>query len=75
MDIQEDPVVSHSESVTRFAFGAILGICFGIYLVAKLSLEAPLIFAFTVLGSIGASGYLALRYGDEFWYAIFGNHS
>lgn len=75
VDIHEDPVVSTSEKVTRFVCGAILGICFGIYHLAKFSPSSFSIAALILLTSIGASGYLALRYGDAFWYAIFGNRS
>ena len=72
MDIHEDPLVSQEEKVTRFGCGAVFGLFFGFFLVLKFSLASLGIAAVTIVGAIGICGFLALRYGDEFWYAIFG---
>lgn len=72
MDVHEDPVISKAEKVTRFGCGAALGIVYGFFLVIKFALSSYGVAAAIVVGSVCVCGYLALMYGDEFWYGIFG---
>lgn len=62
------------EKVTRFGCGALLGFFVGLYLIAKW-----IIMSFGVAAGVWAvavlvCGYLAQRYGDEFWNGLFGRN-
>jgi uncharacterized membrane protein len=72
MDIHEDPQISRSEKVTRIGCGAVFGIFFGFFLVIKFALSSFGAIAGIVALAICVCAYLALKYGDEFWYSIFG---
>jgi hypothetical protein len=70
----EQPKVGNMEKVTRFGCGALLGFFVGLYFIAKW-----FIVSFGVAISIWATailvcGCLALKYGDEFWYGLFGRN-
>jgi hypothetical protein len=71
MDIHEDPEVSKAEKVTRFGCGALLGFIFGLYIVVKYSFDSNGCTVAVIIAAICTCGYLALKYGDEFWYSIF----
>lgn len=71
MDIHEHSEVSKAEKITRFCYGALLGFILGFYIVVKYWFES-LGCAVAVVVAICTCGYLALKYGDEFSYAIFG---
>lgn len=72
MDIHEDPELGKAEKVTRIGCGALLGFVFGFYIVVKYSFESFGSAAAVITAAIWVCGYLALKYGDEFWYSIFG---
>lgn len=72
MDIHEDPEVSKSEKVTRIGCGAILGLVLGISFVVQLSFSSFGSVVTVIIVAICVCAYLALKYGDEFWYWIFG---
>lgn len=74
MDIHEDPEVGKVEKIARFVCGALLGVVFGFYLVIKYDFSSLGSASFVVIATACLSGYLALKYGDEFWYAVFGRH-
>lgn len=72
--MNEKPGISSGEKVTRFVCGGLLGFFVGMYFIAKWAIVSPTvavaIWAVTVL----ACGSLALKFGDEFWYGMFGRH-
>lgn len=74
MNDSEKPQMPTIEKVTRFGCGAMLGFVAGLYFIAKWMIVsfgvAIGIWALAML----ACGYLALRYGDEFWYGMFGRN-
>lgn len=72
MDKHEDPEIGEVEKVTRFGCGALLGIIFGFYLVIKYAFSSFASTACIIIVAICVCGYLSLKYGDKFWYAIFG---
>ena len=75
MTIQEDPEISETEKVTRFGCGALLGVVVGISLAVKLALDSFGWSVAIVVGAVLVCGFLALKHGDEFWYAVFGGGS
>lgn len=72
MGIHEDPDISEAEKVTRFGCGAVFGVFFGFFLVIRFALSSFGLAAVAIVGAVCVCGYLALKYGDEFWYSIFG---
>jgi hypothetical protein len=72
IDIHEDPEVGKTEKITRFGCGALLGVVFGLITVLKYSFESVGGAVAVITGAIFVCGYLALKCGDEFWYAVFG---
>lgn len=72
MGIHEDPEVGKAEKVTRFGCGALLGFILGLYIVVKYSFESFWCAVAVVIAAICTCGYIALKYGDEFWYSFFG---
>lgn len=72
MDIHEDPEIGTTEKVTRIGCGALLGFVFGFYMIVKYSVESFGGAAALVVAATCVCGYLALKYGDEFWYRIVG---
>jgi hypothetical protein len=72
MDIHEDPEISKAEKVTRFGCGALLGVFVGIYFAFRLTLSSFGLTAAIIVGTVLICGFLALKYGDEFWYAVLG---
>jgi len=74
MNNSENQEIGRVEKVTRFGCGALLGLFVGLYFIAKWSVVS-LGVAVTVWGAtIIVCGYLAMKYGDEFWYGIFGRN-
>jgi hypothetical protein len=73
MDIHEDPEPDTAEKVTRFGCGTLLGVIVGIVLAIKLTLSSFGLIAAVIVGAVLVCGFLALRYGDEFWYAVLGS--
>lgn len=71
MNIHEDHQPSKGEKITRFICGALLGFFVGIFFVARLRLLVLEIAIIVVLGAVLICGFLALKYGDEFWHSIF----
>jgi hypothetical protein len=68
------PKIGKMEKATRFGCAALLGFFVGLYFIAKW-----IIVSFGVAVGIWAvamlaCGYLALKYGDEFWYGMFGRN-
>lgn len=72
IDIDEDPEIDAAEKVTRFGCGALLGIFAGIGIAIKLTLYSFGWVAAVIVGAVLVCGFLALKYGDGFWYAVFG---
>ncbi len=72
MDIHEDPEVGGVEQATRFACGAVLGVVLGVVLAVKWALSSLGAIAGDVVVAVLVCGLLALKYGDAFWYGIFG---
>jgi hypothetical protein len=72
MDENKEPPIGTIAKATRFGCGALLGLFVGLYFIAKWTVTsfgtAFAIWAAAIL----ACGYLALKYGDRFWYALFG---
>lgn len=72
MSNSEKLKIGKMKKVTRFGCGALLGFFVGLYFIAKwivVSFGVAIgIWAVAIL----ACGYLALKYGDEFWYGMFG---
>ncbi|QNA89431.1 hypothetical protein G4G28_14865 [Massilia sp. Dwa41.01b] len=70
-EVTEGPEISEAERVSRFGCGALLGFFIGLVLVIA---SAPSSTGFAVLAFLVpmcVCGYLALKYGDEFWYKLF----
>lgn len=72
MDIHEDPEVSKTEKVTRFGCGVLFGVFVGIYLAFRLALSSYGLSIAIIVVAILVCGFLALKHGDEFWYAVLG---
>ena len=62
------------EKATRFGCGALLGFFVGLYLIAKWTIMSFGVTASVCAVAIFVCGFLALRYGDEFWYGLFGRN-
>lgn len=72
MNDSEKPEIGRVEKATRFGCGALLGLFVGLYFIAKWSVMSFGV-AVTVWGAaMLICGYLAMKYGDEFWYGMFG---
>jgi len=73
MDIHEDPEPDAFEKITRFVCGALFGFFVGGYLALRLfDLQTfPPLIAIAVVAAL-VCGFLAMKYGDEFWYAVLG---
>lgn len=74
MSTEERPKVGKVEKVTRFGCGALVGFFVGLYLIAKWTVMSFGVAAAIWTLAILACGYLAFRYGDEFWYSLFGRN-
>jgi hypothetical protein len=70
----EQPEIGKMEKVTRFGCGALLGFFVGLYLIAKWTIMSFSVAAGVWAVAILVCGNLALRYGDEFWYGLFGRN-
>lgn len=68
----ETPPISKAEQITRFGCGALLGCFVGLYFIAKWLIVSAGVAVAVWVGAVLACGYLALTYGDEFWYGLFG---
>jgi len=73
MNKHDDRDVSKVEQATRFGCGALLGLFLGFYVVIKYAFSSVGSAAAIIAAAFCICGYLALKYGDEFWYSIFGN--
>lgn len=62
------------EKVTRFGCGALLGVFIGLYCIAKWRIISSGTAVVTLVVAILVCGCLALKYGDEFWYGLFGRN-
>jgi len=71
MDGPEEQPVSGAVKASRFGCGAVLGLFFGLFLVAKWSIAAYGAAAAIVAVAAGVCGWLALKHGDAFWYDLF----
>jgi hypothetical protein len=58
--------------ITRVGCGALLGFFVGLYLIGKWLIVSVGAAVAVWAGAILACGYLALKYGDEFWHGMFG---
>jgi hypothetical protein len=56
---------------TRFGCGALLGVGVGLYFLAKWTIMSFGLAAAIMIAAVCGCGYLAMKYGDEFWYALF----
>ena len=74
MNNNEQPEVRKMEKATRIGCGALLGCFVGLYLIAKWTIMSFGVAAGVWAVAILVCGYLALRYGDEFWYGLFGRN-
>lgn len=74
MNNSEKPKLGTLEKVTRFGCGALLGFFVGLYGSAKWKIMSFGAAVGMWVVAILACGYLALKYGDEFWYGIFGRN-
>jgi uncharacterized membrane protein len=72
MDSQEDQEPSNTEKVTRIGCGALFGVFSGIYLAFRLTLSSSGMTVAVIVGAVLICGFLAFKYGDEFWQAIIG---
>lgn len=72
MDIHEDPEVDTFEKVTRFVCGALLGVFVGFYVAFRFTLLSFGLTTAIIVGAVLTCGFLALKFGDEFWHAVFG---
>jgi hypothetical protein len=71
---RERPEIGRVEKAIRFGCGALLGLFVGLYFIAKWSVMSIGV-AVTVWGAaILICAYLAMKYGDEFWYGMFGRN-
>lgn len=67
-----EPKIGTAEKVTRFVCGTVLGTFVAVYFLAKFAVESWAAAAAIWAGAMLVCGGLALKYGDEFWYALFG---
>ena len=74
MNTNENTGISKSEKVTRFVCGGLLGFFVGLYFIAKWAIVSPTCAVAIWTVAVLACSSLALKYGDEFWYAMFGRH-
>lgn len=73
MRIVDDHDVTKSEQVTRFVYGAILGVLIAVAISYELELSSLVWKVVTALVSTLGCGSYALIKGDRFWTAIFGS--
>jgi len=71
MRIVDDHEVTKSEQVTRFVFGALLGVVIAIAITYRFNVSSLIWKVLVALVSILGCGVLALVQGDRFWQAIF----
>jgi hypothetical protein len=72
MDIHEEPEISKAEKVTRFGCGALFGAIVAIYFAFRLALSSFGLVAAIIVVAVLVCGFLALKHGDNFWYAVLG---
>ena len=70
MNKKEDGELNESEKITRFGCGAIFGVFLGILIVVRIAFSSFGAIAAVIAFSIFVCGFLALKYGDEFWYSL-----
>lgn len=73
MRIVDDHEVTEFEQVTRFVFGAILGVVIAVAIIYRFNVSSLTWKAVIALVSILGCGVLALAQGDRFWQTIFGS--
>jgi len=73
MRIVDDHEVTKSEQVTRFVFGALLGVVIAVAITYKFDISSLIWKVGVALVSILGCGILALIQGDRFWQTIFGS--
>jgi len=64
----DEVAVSTEELTTRFGCGGVLGIFIALFLIVGFSLSSPVSCIIIVLLAISVFGFLAARYGDQFWH-------
>lgn len=74
MNKSEKPKIGKVEKAIRFGCGALLGIFVGLYLIAKWTIVSAGVAIAIWSVAILVCGHLALKYGDEFWYSMFGRN-
>ena len=74
MNKSETPKIGTTEKVTRFVCGSLLGVFVGLYCIAKWKIMSSGTAVGTWVLAILVCGYLAVKYGDEFRYGIFGRN-
>jgi hypothetical protein len=70
MDIHEDPEITTSEKVTRFGCGALLGIFVGASFAVRHAYSSFGLLVAVFVAAVFLCGFLALKYGDAFWYSL-----
>jgi hypothetical protein len=70
MTIYEEPEPDKAEKITRFGCGALFGVVIGIGLAIRFAFSSLGFIAAIIVGAILICGYLALKFGDEFWPSI-----
>lgn len=70
MDLQQAHEISKTEKITRFGFGAVLGLLFGLMLNLEFAFTSIIVIIVVITCSVAVLGYLALKYGDGFWYSL-----
>ena len=70
----ESPPIGKAEEMTRFGCGALLGCFVGLYLIAKWLIVSAGVAVAVWAGAMLMCGGLALKYGDAFWYGLFGRN-
>lgn len=74
MTDDERPKVGTIEKATRVVCGALLGFFVGLYFICKWTVMSIGVATFVWTVAISVCAYLALEYGDEFWYGLFGRN-
>jgi hypothetical protein len=70
----ESTPIGKAEKITRFGCGALLGAFVGLDFVARWLIVSVGVAVAVWAVAILACGCLALKYGDEFWYGVFGRN-
>ena len=68
------PLVRLQQSVSGRYFSSLLGLFVGLYVITKWAIVSFGVAVAVWTVAILMCGYLALRYGDEFWRGVFGRN-